>query len=205
MADSSTVLQDESILSRIDLAIFRVESRLNFMGGIVILLMVTLTVVNVLGRWLFNLPISGYIDWIEQSMAFFAFLGLAYCQRLGAHIRMDIVIGNIHGRARWLAEFASTFLMLCVTLVLVYGSALHAWRAFVIGDSSMDIGLPTWPAKLIVPLALLILALRLLIQLWAYSRAIMKASDNPVAVPVNQKETSDIEDLIKEITDTQSS
>jgi len=203
MADTSApVLQDESRLSRIDLAIFRLESRLNFIGGIVILLMVTLTVINVLGRWLFNLPISGYIDWIEQSMAFFAFLGLAYCQRLGAHIRMDIVIGNIHGRARWLAELASTFLMLGVTLVLIYGSALHAWRAFDIGDSSMDIGLPTWPAKLVVPLALIVLALRLLVQLWAYSRAV-KASDKPVAVPMNQKEASDTEALIKEITDIQ--
>ena len=193
MANTSTIQEDHTRLSRIDVSIFKIESWLNLLGGITIFLLVVLTVVNVLGRWVFNLPITGYIDWIEQAMAFFAFLGIAYCQRLGAHIRMDIFIGAIHGRLRWFSELASTFLMLCITLLLVYGSTLHAWRAYDIGDSSMDIGLPTWPAKFIVPLALSILAIRLLIQLWAYSRAIKNVSNKPVAVPLNEGVKSEIE------------
>ena len=32
-------------------------------------------------------------------MAVFAFLGLAYCQREGGHIRMDIVVDASRGRA----------------------------------------------------------------------------------------------------------
>lgn len=199
MATTSSVLQDDSTLSRIDVAFFRLESRLNFAGGIIIFLLVALTVVNVLGRWLFNLPVSGYIDWIEQAMAFFAFMGIAYCQRVGAHIRMDILIGKIQGRIKWLAEFISCVLMLVVTLLLVYGSSLHAWRAFDIGDSSMDIGLPTWPAKLIVPLALCILALRLAMQLWAYSRAIKQANDYPVAVPLTENVAAEATDVSDDV------
>ena len=184
MSSSASVLSDDSLLSRIDRFLFKLETPLTLLGGVIIFLLVCLATVNVLGRWLFELPISGYIDWVEQAMAFFAFLGIAYTQRLGGHIRMDILIGHLHGRWLWFGEFIGTLCMLLLTLVLVYGSYLHFYRAWQIGDSSLDIDLPTWPAKLVVPVALGFLALRLLIQLWGYARALWRGGDCPVAVPL---------------------
>ena len=184
MAGSHTILEDDSALSRIDLLYSKLESLLTLIGGIVIFLLVFLATANVLGRWFFSLPISGYIDWVEQSMAFFAFLGIAYTQREGGHIRMDMLVGHLHGRALWVTELISTLLMLGITLILIYGSYLHFLRAFQIGDSSLDINLPTWPAKLVIPVALSVLALRLLLQVWGYLRAIKQGGDRPVAVPL---------------------
>ncbi len=163
---------------------FKLESFLTLMGGIVIFLLVFLATTNVLGRWIFSLPISGYIDWVEQAMAFFAFLGIAYTQRQGGHIRMDMLVANIHGRFLWITELVSTVLMLLVTLVLIYGSYLHFLRAYQFGDSSIDINLPVWPAKLVVPVALTVLALRLLLQCWAYIRAIKQNAQKPIAIPL---------------------
>ncbi len=184
MSGSHTVLADNSRLSRIDLLYLRLEKGFNLAGGVIIFLLVLLATSNVLGRWLFDAPISGYIDWVEQAMAFFAFLGLAYTQREGGHIRMDMLVAHLHGRWLWLTEFVSTLLMLLVSLVLIYGSYLHFLRAWEIGDSSLDINLPTWPAKLVVPVALSILVLRLLLQLWGYARAIRQGTNHPVAVPL---------------------
>jgi len=184
MSGSATVIHDGTWLSKLDRLLFRLETPLNLLGGVIIFALVFLATVNVLGRWLFDLPISGYIDWVEQSMAFFAFLGIAYTQRLGGHIRMDILISHLRGRWLWFSEFLSTLVMFLLTLALVYGSYLHFYRAWEIGDSSLDIDLPTWPAKLVVPVALGFLALRLLLQLWGYLRAIRTGSDTPVAVPL---------------------
>ncbi|NQZ32352.1 MAG: TRAP transporter small permease [Oceanospirillaceae bacterium] len=184
MSGSSEILQDHSLLSKLDRLFFKLETFLALLGGITIFMLVVLAVVNVLGRWLFSLPVSGYIDWVEQFMAVFAFLGIAYCQRLGGHIRMDIFVSHIKGRILWLSEFISTLMMLIITLVLVYGSYLHFLRAFTFGDSSMDISLPIWPAKLVVPFALSVLALRLILQLWGYARAFNENSDAPIAVPL---------------------
>ena len=117
-------------------------------------------------------------------MAFFAFLGLGYCQREGGHIRMDIFVGSLRGRALWTFEFMSIFIMFVMSLLLAYGSYLHFLRAWTIGDTSVDIELPTWPAKLIVPVALTLLSIRLLLQLWAYARAIKEGGDNPIGVPL---------------------
>jgi len=184
MSDGQHVLEDNSLISRFDRIYFRFESALTLLGGIVIFLLVLLTTVNVLGRWLLSIPISGYIDWLEQAMAFFAFLGLAYTQREGGHIRMDMLVSRLQGRMLWLSEFISTLLMFIITLILIYGSYLHFLRAFEIGDSSVDINLPTWPAKLVVPFAFTVLALRLLLQLWGYLRAIKNGGQRPIAVPL---------------------
>jgi TRAP-type C4-dicarboxylate transport system permease small subunit len=184
MSAASKVLQDDSTLSRADRLFFKLESVLNLVGGIVIFLLVLLATTNVLGRWIFTAPISGYIDWVEQAMAFFAFLGLAYTQRLGGHIRMDMLVGNLHGRPLWLTELVSAILMFLVTLVLIYGSWLHFLRAYQIGDSSLDINLPTWPAKLVVPIALSVFAIRLLLNIWGYARGAWRGEELPVAVPL---------------------
>ncbi|MBU2864042.1 TRAP transporter small permease [Reinekea marina] len=184
MSGSATVLEDSSTLSKADRWLFKLESLFTLFGGITILFLVALAVMNILGRWLFNIPVSGYVDWVEQAMAIFAFVGIAYCQRLGGHIRMDILLSVMKGRLLWIAEWVSVLFMLLITSVLIYGSYLHFYRAFSNGDSSMDIGLPIWPAKLIVPVALTFLAIRLVFQLWAYSVAIIRASESPVAVPL---------------------
>lgn len=184
MAGTATVLEDDSTLSRTDRLLFRLEGFLNLLGGIFIFLLVLLATTNVLGRWMFSLPISGYVDWVEQSMAFIAFLGLAYTHRLGGHIRMDILIGQLRGRVLWWVELVSVLLMLLVTLALIYGSYLHFWRAYDLGDSSLDINLPTWPAKFVVPFALTILALRLLLHAWGYIRAALRNDMEPAAVPL---------------------
>jgi TRAP-type C4-dicarboxylate transport system permease small subunit len=181
---AATVLEDGSLLSRSDRFFFRIESLLNLASGVAIFLLVMMATVNILGRWLFSSPISGYVDWVEQAMPFIALLGIAYTQRVGGHIRMDIVVGQLKGRWLWFTELLTTFAMLILTLALIYGSYLHFWRSYTIGDSSLDINLPTWPAKLVVSFSLAILALRLVLHLWGYARALRKGGDQPVAVPL---------------------
>lgn len=187
---TSSVLADDSSLSRADRLWFRFESALNLISGIVIFALVILAVYNVLSRKFFNAPVPGYVDWTEQFMAAFAFLGIAYCQREGGHIRMDIVVGALRGRLLWLAELLSVIFMLLLTTALIYGTYFHFARSFDweaplwSRDSSIDIGLPLWPSKLIVPFSLSVLWLRLVLQLWGYWRALRRDDTNPVAVPL---------------------
>ncbi len=184
MSASETVHEDSSRLSFADRTFFRFESFLNLAGGVVIFLLVFLATANVLGRWIFSLPIDGYVDWVEQAMAFIAFLGIAYTKRLGGHIRMDMMIGRLRGRVLWSVELLSVCLMFLVTLVLIYGSWLHFFarlhhRRLIHGYRSADMA-----SKLVVPFALTVLALRLILQMWGYLRAIKEGSDEPIGVPL---------------------
>jgi len=184
MSATSMVKEDASLLSWLDRSLFRIETSLALVGGLTVFALMLLSVAQILGRKFFNLPLSGFIDWVEQAMAIFAFLGIAYCQRLGGHIRMDIVVGALKGRLLWSTEFFTTFIMFILTVLIAYGSWQHFDRAYTLGDSSIDIGLPLWPAKLMVPMALFFLSLRLFIQLWGYMRAIVRNDEFPIAVPL---------------------
>lgn len=174
---------DNSRLSIIDQKLFKLESLLNLIGGLVILSVMFLAVTNIVGRY-FGHPVPGYIDWMEQSVPAIAILGIVYCQRLGGHIRMDIVVGSLKGRAIWFAELISTILMLLITVALIYGSWDHAYRAIRLGDSTVDINLPTWPAKILFPIIFIILAVRLALQVWAYIVALRTGEETPIAVPL---------------------
>ena len=190
IAGSANVLADSSALSRLDRALFRLEGWLALVSGIAVFALMWLAVANVGGRNVLNAPLPGYVDWIEQAMPLIAFMGIAYTQRLGGHIRMDLVVGMLAGRALWAAEFVTNFLVLLLVLVLIYGAWSHFDRSFDFAaplwsrDSTMDIALPIWPAKLIVPVAFSVLALRLVLQLWGYARAFATGAAAPVAVPL---------------------
>ena len=192
MAGGASVLKDGSLLSRLDRHLYKLEGKLALISGIAVFSLMILAVVSVGGRNLFNKPLPGYVDWIEQVMPLIAFMGVAYTQRDGGHIRMDILIGKLRGRAMWGAEFITTLAMLILMILLVWGSWAHFVRSFDFArpfwsnDSSIDIAIPLWPAKLLVPVAFSVLCARLCLQLWGYGRAFVYGLAAPVAVPLIQ-------------------
>ncbi|MFC4215421.1 TRAP transporter small permease subunit [Pseudophaeobacter arcticus] len=192
MAGNAAVLEDGSLISRLDRKLLKLEQVLALVSGLAVFSLMLLAVVSVGGRNAMNAPLPGYVDWIEQAMPLIAFMGIAYVQRDGGHIRMDIVIGALRGRALWLFELVSVLLILVLMLALVWGSWSHFSRSFDFAaplwsrDSSIDIGLPIWPAKLLAPVAFSVLCLRLLLQAWGYGRAMVLGLDTPAAVPLIQ-------------------
>ena len=154
MAGNAAVMEDGSLISRLDRKLLQLEQVFALLSGLAVFSLMLLAVVSVGGRNAFNAPLPGYVDWIEQAMPLIAFMGIAYVQRDGSHIRMDIVVGALRGRALWLFELISVLLMLVLMLALVWGSWSHFSRSFDFAaplwsrDSSIDISLPIWPAKL---------------------------------------------------------
>ena len=192
MASASTVLEDSSLLSRLDKGLLKLETLFAFFSGLAAFSLMFLAVYSVAGREVFASPMLGYVDWIELLMPIIAIMGVAYVQRNGIHIRMDIIIGQMSGRLLWAIEFIGILLILILMLALVWGSWAHFDRSFDMSkplwsrDSTIDVGLPIWPAKLIVPLAFGLLCLRLVLQAVGYGRAFVLGLDRPVAVPLHQ-------------------
>src|SRR3546814_8156707 len=85
-----------------------IEDAFNLVAALVIFIMMFFMVAEVVGRKVFNAPIPGAIDWSEVSMAAFALMCAAYCQRLGGHIRMELVIPKFQGRFLWCVEALCT-------------------------------------------------------------------------------------------------
>ena len=188
MATASLVLSDDSTLSKCDRTLLRLERVFAPISGLSVFALMLLAVVSVSGRNAANAPLPGYVDWIEQAMPLIAFMGVSYVMREGGHIRMDILVGKLRGRLLYIAELITTLCVLLLMVLLVWGTWAHFARSFDFGapmwsrDSSMDIALPLWPAKLLAPIAFGLLCIRLCLQVWAYIRAII--TGEAIAVPL---------------------
>ena len=191
MAGSAAVLEDASLLSRLDRMLLPLERVCALLSGLAIFSLMFLAAYSVTGRKFFASPLAGYVDYIEAAMPIIAIMGVSYVQRDGTHIRMDMLVGALKGRALWFFELISVLLILVLILALTWGAWAHFDRSFDCSvplcsrDSSIDVGLPIWPSKLVVPIAFAVLVLRLLLQTWGYGRALILNLENPVAVPLN--------------------
>jgi len=191
MAGSAAVLEDSSLLSKLDRMLLPLERFAALLSGIAIFSLMFLAAYSVTGRKFFASPLLGYVDYIEAAMPIIAIMGISYVQRDGTHIRMDMLVSALKGRLLWLFELISVLLMLLLIVALTWGAWEHFDRSFDCArplcsrDSSIDVGIPIWPSKLVVPIAFGVLVLRLLLQTWGYARALILGLENPVAVPLN--------------------
>jgi TRAP-type C4-dicarboxylate transport system permease small subunit len=128
-----------------DRSLGRVENAAAGMAGALIFGGIFLTIAEVIGRRLFNAPIPGVVEMFDIGRAGMALLGAAYCQRLGGHVRMELLTGALKGRPLWAMELLTCALACGFIAVVAFAASEYALRAAVIGDATMDILLPEWP------------------------------------------------------------
>jgi TRAP-type C4-dicarboxylate transport system permease small subunit len=212
---------EASGLSKTDRWLFVIETGFNLVAAFSIFGLMFLGVVQVLGRvllWLdeqlmdaagfatgLGFSITGYIDVVEQAIALFAFLGIAYCQRLGGHVRMDLALRGLSRQTLWIAEFVAIAFSLFIIAVLINYSFEHFVRSYTSGDSTIDVQLPVWPSKLLVTVAFSLLWLRLLVQFFGFLRLTLRPDREPVAVPTIQSIEEIAQHDIEESDDTRRS
>ena len=182
------------LITRADWWLARGENLLNYVAAIAIFGVMVFGVAQIVSRsvssWIHTLvpdippfAIYGYIDYVQYIAVVYAIFGIAYCQRQGGHIRMEIVLASFRGRTAWLLEALGALIAIVVTVMLIVGTWDNFLNAWDKGDSSMDIKLQLWPSKLVVPVVLVVLLARLLMQLWGYLRLAIDPSRPVLAVP----------------------
>lgn len=188
-----------SALLAIDRFLGRLEDLFNDIGGVFIFALMWLTMAEVLGRRLFNSPVPGAIDYIEVGMAAFAFMGAAYCQRNGGHVRMDLLVSNLRARLLWGVEALAILIAVVYIGIIMWASAQDAWRSYDLGDETLDAHLAVWPSKLIVPVSMALLELRLLVNLWGYVRLIVLPDAPRWGVPAIKHVEDVAQDQVREV------
>ena len=172
------------VLARLNRWLAALEDALNLCAAAAIFFLMFVGVFQIVSRSVFGTAIYGYIDYMEQASALFAFLGISYAQRVGAHIRMDLLLRGFSLRFLWAMELFAVLMALVVIVILVDTTWENFLRAYQLGDSTIDIKLPVWPTKLLVPLVLAVLTVRLVLQALDYLRLVLHPDAAPIAVPV---------------------
>ena len=167
-AGEVTITGRSSLLGNVDKWLASIENILNYGGMLVIVALITMVVLQVTGRYVFNNPIEGYIDMMEMMMAVLVFLTMALCQREGGHIRMDMFMEKVlkGGLPYKIDEFIQLLVSFIGFAVIAVFSMIWAINAYNIGDTTMTVYLPTWPARALVAIGSVFLCFRFIVQMF---------------------------------------
>lgn len=171
----ATVTGRSSPLYYTDRGLRSVEAWLAYAGMVFLIGLMGMVVFEVVLRYVFNNPIQGYIDIMDMMMVALVFLTLAYCQQTGGHIRMEIFMTRVlvGGRRYHAVELFHLAVSLAAFGIIAYFSTSEAFHAYKIGDVTMTVHLPTWPARITLALGSIVLCLRFILQMFTSGRHVV--------------------------------
>lgn len=124
--------------------LFAVSEGLAVFGGIALLVVTVFTVLSVVGRTGFDMPILGDQEIVELGCAVAIFAFMPYCQMRSANVIVDFFTAKLsRARRDALDTLMNTIFSACLIIVtwrLAVGG-IGAWRA---GDNSMFLRIPQW-------------------------------------------------------------
>jgi len=158
----------KQLISHIDRWLSPLEAGLNIVGAALVGFLMLFTVGEIVGRYLFNSPIKGHVEIVQLTMAGVVFLGIAFTQKVGGHVRMEFVVSALKGWLRIITESFTLLLSLFIFAMITVYSLQDTLYCLSIGDNTPLLYWPTWPSKLCIPLGSFFLCLRLVIQIVQY-------------------------------------
>lgn len=146
---------------------------LNVIGTLLIVAVMLLVNADVIGRVVFNTPVSGVPEIVSMSIVAIVFLQVAQAFRKGRLTRTEAVLGFLDRRApRLRAVLELVFSVAAIALIWQLLASSHplfikAWTRNTYEGTVGDFTAPIWPVKLII----LIGCTALLVQLVLYAGA----------------------------------
>ena len=143
----------------------RVEEWLCYVSALSVAAMMLLTTAEVVARAVFTKSVPGSYEYVSLLFVYLIFLGLAFSQRLDAHITIGIVYDLLPRIFRQIIQ--GTFLLVAFVFfaALTWNSAESAWSNYLLGDTVLGaIQVETWWSRAGVPIGCLMFGLRFLTQ-----------------------------------------
>ena len=134
-------------------------------GAVVLALMLYITFFDVVGRFVFNRPLTGSVEVIALLMGMLIYLGVGLVTYEGSHIRVDVLTQILPPRLRAVLDFISHLLSLGIVLII-------CWRLWVLAldqtaefNETQVLGLPVWATALIMAVCSLTFVTGMLVHL----------------------------------------
>ena len=147
-----------------------IEVGVAVVGGAAAFIIMVIVTSDVIGRYVFNQPIAGVLETTEQLNVFLVYLGWAYCERTGRHVKMTILISRLppfYGQV--MDRLVGPILLLALMSLILWQSGERAIEAVRIREFTQGArAVPIYPARLVVPIAAALLEVRLVLGILAF-------------------------------------
>jgi len=126
--------------------------------------MMSLTMIDVVGRYLFNLPVAGSVELTELMMVAVIFSGIALSSAAKGHVTVDLFALGLHGRVRWLQRLLGSTVAMGIIALLAIVSWGKAAEIADYGDLTAVFLIPVAPAAYLIAVMLSLTSLHHLLQ-----------------------------------------
>lgn len=140
--------------------------------------LMVITVIDVVGRYAFNRPLSGAAEWIELAMGLMIFGGIFQAGMAGEHIRIDLLDKAWSRGARRVVDAIARLASMAVLLFVAWRLWSKAQELRGFGDVSSYLGVPLAPLGYVMAVACALTATVYLLQLLAPA-----AAPHPAGMP----------------------
>jgi TRAP-type C4-dicarboxylate transport system permease small subunit len=138
-----------------------------FSHGAVIALfgMMILGTVDVAGRYLFNIPITGTLEIFEILMPVMILLSMADTQSVDGHLTAGVIdYFNLKPETRTKLQLGVQILMFFLFLLILWQGVVSSMLTRRTHRLISNIDVPLWIPQLVVPLGALVMCLVLIVQ-----------------------------------------
>ena len=134
---------------------------LGIISTVLIIILMSLTTMDVVLRYIFGSPIKGAYEVSEMFFLAAVFLGLAYTQLFREHVNADLLVSRLSKRTNLILETIMLLLALFIYALFSWKGMGAFWSSFIEGEYRWGlIRIPLWPARLMIPLGVSVLCLR---------------------------------------------
>ena len=127
-------------------------------GGFLMSALTVMTVISVMGRYLFNSPIQGDYELVTMGTAIAIFLFLPYCHLQRGNVVVDLFLSWAPRRVQTFFDGASGLLLAAIAGVLSWRMIHGGLDMQRYGEVSYILALPVWPVFPFAVLALMLLS-----------------------------------------------
>jgi TRAP-type C4-dicarboxylate transport system permease small subunit len=144
----------------------RLLHALGLTAAVATLSIMVLVVANIIGRYLFNAPITGAFEVTESLLVITTMLGLALTQYHGGHIRVTILTRRLPSSAAWMAKICSLVIATGFFTWCSYASWKFAYESYSFDEQEWgSITFPLYPVKFAVFFGIVLLTVQFLLDL----------------------------------------
>lgn len=156
-------------LKKIEKGIRFIENVMLFICGAIFMLLMLLSTGDVLGRFLFDKPITGTYEMSEIMMGAVVLLGWAYTQRVGEHVSVDLFYNRFPAGMQTITSLIVQLLCLALFIAILIQSWSIAMEATIEGRHFLTINWPTGPFYFLVPIGAFFICLEFIIRIFHLS------------------------------------
>ena len=121
------------------------SSALSYVGAISLFIMMALTAADVVGRYIFNKPITGVFEITEFLVLILIFSFIGFTQAEKSHVSVDLLLMRFPKKFRRVVEFFNHLICLVMMAIITYMGLLKALELKAVGEATPNLQIPDYP------------------------------------------------------------